>query len=92
MRNNLSENYPQFRHALSKILASPVVGRKSFENIGLKGRKTISLSGAPTCLGRALSLVDLLCAFLLPSECKLMETCCLVTVLSAACYIHAVFV
>ena len=53
------ENYPQFRYAPSKIFASPVLGRKSSKNVGLKGakllfrpgRQIISLRGAPTCLG-----------------------------------------
>lgn len=66
MRNNFSENYLQFRHALPKTFASPVLGRKSFKNIGLKGRRTIKLPGAPTCLGRALSLVDMAAPFSCP--------------------------
>jgi len=36
MRNNFSEDYPQFGHALSKSFASPVLGRKSLRNISLK--------------------------------------------------------
>jgi len=50
-RNNLSENIPQFGHAPSELFASPVLGRKSLKNVGLKGRRIINLPGAPTCLG-----------------------------------------
>ena len=53
-RNNLSENIPQFGHAPSELFASPLLGRKSLKNIGLKGRRIINLPGAPTCLGLAL--------------------------------------
>ena len=53
-RNNLPENIPQFGHAPSELFASPLLGRKSLKNIGLKGRRIINLPGAPTCLGLAL--------------------------------------
>ena len=53
-RNNLSENIPQFGHAPSELFASPILGRKSLENIGLKGRRIIKLLETPTCLGPAL--------------------------------------
>jgi len=45
-RSNLSENIPLF--------GSPILGRKSLKNIGLKGRRIIHLSAAPTFLGPAL--------------------------------------
>jgi hypothetical protein len=54
-RKNLSENYPQSRHAPSKSLASPILGQKGLNNIGFKWRKIISLPGAPTCLGPVLT-------------------------------------
>jgi len=37
-RKNISENYPQFRHAPSEIFASLVIGRKFLSGIVLKGR------------------------------------------------------
>jgi len=53
-RNNLSENIPQIGHAPSEMFGSPILGRKSLKNIGVKGRRIINLPGAPTCLGPAL--------------------------------------
>jgi hypothetical protein len=41
-RKNFSEYYPKFGYAASKIFASPVVGRKSLKNAGLKRRQIIS--------------------------------------------------
>ena len=54
MRNIFSENNLQFGQEPSKMFARVVVGRKSLENIGLKGRKIISLPASPMCLGPAL--------------------------------------
>ena len=54
MRNNLSANIQQFGHAPSEMFGSPILGRKSLKNIGVKGRRIINLPGAPTCLGPAL--------------------------------------
>ena len=51
---NFSENYPKFGHALSKMFAKSVLGRRSLKNVGFKGRQIISLPGAPTFLGPAL--------------------------------------
>lgn len=94
MRNNFSENYPHFRHAVPKTFANPVVGRKNFKNIGLKGRENINLPGAPACLGQALSFVDLAPTFsytlcttnrdLFPCssvECSVLQTCYVCVVL-----------
>ena len=59
-QNNFSGNYPQFEKAPSKMLASPVLGRKWIMDIGKKGRRIISLTGAPTNLGSTL----ILCVFM----------------------------
>jgi len=53
-QNNLSENIPQFGHAPSELFSSPILGRKNLKNVGLKRRRIINLSGAPTGLGPAL--------------------------------------
>jgi len=53
-RQNFSENYPRFRHAPSKIFAISVLCRKILKNIGLKGRKIISLHGRHKFLEPAL--------------------------------------
>jgi hypothetical protein len=54
-RKNLSENYPQFEHVLSKKkFVEPVLIRKSLQNIGLKERQIIGVPVAPTCLGPVL--------------------------------------
>jgi hypothetical protein len=53
-RKNVSEIYPKLWHASAKMFASPVLGRKSLKNIGLKGRQIISLPGKLTRLGPAL--------------------------------------
>ena len=45
MRRDFSENYLQFGHALSKILASPILDRKKLKNIGFEGRQIINLPG-----------------------------------------------
>ena len=58
-RKILSENYPQFWHALARNFASPALKCESLENIGLKERHIFSLPGAPTCLGPALEAVEL---------------------------------
>jgi hypothetical protein len=47
-RNNLSENILQFGHAPLELFGSPILGRKSLKNIGLKWRRIIRLPGAPT--------------------------------------------
>jgi hypothetical protein len=54
MRKNLSENYPQFAHSLSKMFASPLLGRKILKNLGFKGLQIIALPRARTCIGPAL--------------------------------------
>jgi len=48
MRDNLSENIPQLRHAPSGLFGSPILGRKILKNIGLKRRRIINLPVAPT--------------------------------------------
>jgi hypothetical protein len=53
---------PQFGHAPSKTVLSPVIGLKSLKNIGLKGRQINGLPGEPTCLGVALHIKHVLCA------------------------------
>lgn len=54
MRKNLSENYPQFAHSLSKMFASPLLGRKILKNLCFKGLQIIALPRARTCIGPAL--------------------------------------
>lgn len=44
-RKNFSENYPEFEHALSKIFAGPVLGRKSLKNVFLKGPNLLAFPG-----------------------------------------------
>jgi hypothetical protein len=46
--------YQLFRHAPSKIFASPALDRKSLKNIRLKVRRIISFTGALMCLKPAL--------------------------------------
>jgi hypothetical protein len=55
-RKNFSENYPQFGHALSKIFAGSVVGRKILKDVCLlKGPKLLACpSRAPSSLWPAL--------------------------------------
>jgi len=58
MHKNFSENYPCFGHTPSNILARPILGQKSFKNIGFKGCQIISLAGAHICLQLALGAVN----------------------------------
>jgi len=58
-RKILSENYPQFWHALARRFASPALNYESLENSGLKERHIFSLPGAPTCLGPTLEAVEI---------------------------------
>ena len=51
-QNNLSENISQFGHAPSALFASPILSRKSLNNIGLKGRRIINMPGGPHVLAR----------------------------------------
>jgi hypothetical protein len=44
---NFPENYPQFRHAISKMFANPVLGRKRLKHIGFQGLNVNSLPKAP---------------------------------------------
>jgi hypothetical protein len=54
-QKNFLENYPQIGASALRIFASPLLGRKSLKNIGLKGRQIINVPRAPTCLGPVLS-------------------------------------
>ena len=49
-------NYPKFGRKPSEIFSSPLLGRKRAKNVGLRGRKIISLQGAPTDLGPTLEM------------------------------------
>jgi hypothetical protein len=49
---NVSANYSQSGHAPSKLFASPVIGRKTLKNIGLKDAKLLVCSGCPRVSGR----------------------------------------
>lgn len=49
-------NYPKFGHVPSNIFSSPLLGRKGTKNVGLKGRKIISLPGAHKDLGPTLEI------------------------------------
>jgi hypothetical protein len=53
-RKKCSDNYLQFRHAPSKIFASPTVGRKSLNKTDFKGRRIIKFPGTHIRLGPAL--------------------------------------
>jgi len=59
MRNYFSEDYPPFAHAPSKIFASPVLGRRSLNNVGFRSHQIINLPGAPTSHGPALFSIKL---------------------------------
>jgi hypothetical protein len=50
---NFSANYPQFGHAPPLKHASPVLGRKSLSNVGLKRRQILACPGRPHISGRA---------------------------------------
>jgi hypothetical protein len=73
-RKNLSENNPQFGHAFSKIFSSPVLGRKSLKNIGLKWRRIIRLPGASTSLRPALAARSHIYRLLLLSSFRVRKT------------------
>ena len=45
-RKILSENYPQFWHALARRFASPALNCESLKNIGLRKRQIFSRPGA----------------------------------------------
>jgi len=55
-RKNLTEKLPKFGHVPSEIFVSPILGRKTFKDISLKGRQIISLPVSPTCAGVALAV------------------------------------
>jgi hypothetical protein len=61
-KKKVSENYPQFRHAPSKIFPNPVLGRKCVNNVGLKGAKLLVFPGRQiilACLGCPVCDTDL---------------------------------
>ena len=59
MRQNSSQNYPQFGHAPSACCDSPILGRKSLNSTVFNGLRIINLPGAPSyylCGGAHISL------------------------------------
>jgi len=51
-QKNLSENYPQFGHALSKSFAGPVLCRKSLRISVWRDAKLLACPGRPPVSGR----------------------------------------